>query len=1398
MRLIFITLLALSSGLLNAVTVHQGSLSPLTGPGDLDASGVISAGSPYDGAAGSSSDGVRVTGGIDFGDSYTPLNPSFTGSVSGMQNGSSGTAPNLGDAALNEVLRTQGFGPNIAIDFTLPTGTYKVQLLFWEPYFGLQGGGGIGSRVFNIAVEGQASVSNLDLVAEHGAGSTTRGVLFSQVVNVTDGNLDVDLTGVTDNVTLAGIIISSASSTVAGPIDVIGTDNFSGVNSPIGGRIAGEFFDYDNSTADDAYIGHEGPRADWNNVAGAPAIVSQALVTQNSSAKREYNAISESRGAVSQAADRGAKAIYYKFRMKRAAGAEWSGVSSYDFNTERILFGVPTAANPASDQRELGIHVLNSPGFEGHSYSGIAPTTDENVLLVAKIDFTGDLLSLWREPDLAKSEGTQIPIATRAYTAAFPSSAIRFGSGGTGGTTWDDLVVATSWEGLSRNGAYPVADTLTMNPGGKATIRVLGNDAGMMDPASVVVASPPSSGTATVLPDGTIRYVHTTGTPATDSFTYTVRGLDGTMSKPGTVTITFTNSKRFGSNFVNLPGQAPSTGFALTDAFPGLTFDSPHDFAVSGNSLFVTEGDGRVWLIPDVTAASPVKTLFLDITDRVEHDNNELALKGIAIHPNYATNGRIYVTYNHLESGVRTARLSCFTRSVGNPLAANTSSEVVLINQLNQGTFHNISVCRFGPEGYLYLGFGDGGTQDDGYDNSQHLDKNLWSSLLRIDVDKRPGNLAPNPDSDIPGSGTGSVGFLIPSDNPFVGATSFNGRPLSPSALRSEIFVTGVRNPWQFSFDPTTDELWLADVGRNDREEVNIFGAGDNGGWAWREGGVAGPRSGQLINGATQAAATLKEPIYEYGHGGTAFEGQSITGGIVYRGSRIPSLVGKYIFADYVSGNIWSLQKGTTNVVDRLATEAAIVSFAADPSNGDVLLLDRGNTGTSQGTGRILRLVQTADDTTFPATLSATGFFADLTNLTPNPGARPYDVNLRFWSDNADKSRWFLLNSPTDLIGYSRDAPWTFPSGMVWVKHFDLELTPGNPATKRRIETRFFVKTASGSYGVTYQWNNITNGQPQTEATLVGPNGADIVLPQQRWHVPGRGECMTCHNPTAGHALSFNTPQLNRTGSLGNDVGNFISLLSGNGYLDQNPGAPIDLPRHVRPDETAYSLEARVRSYLDVNCAYCHQPGAGGGGNWDGRHHLTLDQTGLINALSVDAPLNAGDRLVIPGSVNGSMIYSRAAAANGYTRMPPLGSNIIDSEGVQLLTDWIQSEVSALTSYDKWRSQYFGASASGAPEANPDGDSQTNLQEYLFRTNPLVRSDVFTPSVTLNGGQVSLAVPALPGRSVRVERSTNLGTWERWNAIGNDGLSRNPTIPFFLSAPASGPKEFFRFRVSEN
>ena len=167
MRLLL--LLPLTQCFLTAATVHQGTIGPLTGPGSLDASGVITAGSLYDENAGSSADGIRVTGGIDFGDAYTPINSSFTGNITGVQDGSSSIVPNFGDAGLNQVLRTQGYGGQVAIDFPLPAGTYKIQLLFWEPYFGVNVGGGTGSWSIAVARKYphmEATVLELPTVAD--------------------------------------------------------------------------------------------------------------------------------------------------------------------------------------------------------------------------------------------------------------------------------------------------------------------------------------------------------------------------------------------------------------------------------------------------------------------------------------------------------------------------------------------------------------------------------------------------------------------------------------------------------------------------------------------------------------------------------------------------------------------------------------------------------------------------------------------------------------------------------------------------------------------------------------------------------------------------------------------------------------------------------------------------------------------------------------------------------------------------------------------------------------------------------------------------------------------------------------------------------------------------------
>ena len=635
------------------------------------------------------------------------------------------------------------------------------------------------------------------------------------------------------------------------------------------------------------------------------------------------------------------------------------------------------------------------------------------------------------------------------------------------------------------------------------------------------VVNPPVNGSAVVQPDGRILYSHNGSATTFDTFTYRVQNLVGSNSAPATVSLTVTNALRLAASTLAMPPAAPPVSFAFVDAFPGLVFEDALAIATPPgrtNQIFVAERRGRISYVPDINAATPQRLVLLDIVNQVSFDDTaegERGLLGFAFHPGFQTNGFFYVFYTAPGGSPYFDRLARFT---ANPvtLTVDTNTQLRLFDVVDQVFNHNGGDLHFGPDGYLYIGTGDEGDQYNQRLNSQRIDRDLFSALLRIDVDKRPGNPEPKPSANtttVYTDGGGLAYYSIPADNPFVNATTFLGAPINVNQLRAEIFAVGFRHIWRFSIDQPTGDIWVGDVGQDWIEEINIVTNGGNYGWAYHEGlsnAVALYPTQPTLLSNPPPSFVHAPPFYSYLHttragGDPQLKGNSVTGGVVYRGSQIPELTGAYIFGDFESTHVWALWRTNNSVaaIQRLGGVIAPAAFGHDPGNGDVLI-------ANYVMNRIERLVRTdGGDTGFPAKLSDTGAFADLTDLAPNPGIVSYEPIVPFWSDNAIKRRWFGHPNLTDTVTHVTDGNWTLPTGMVWVKHFDLELERGNPATKKRLETRFIVKTTNSIYGVSYAWN-----AAGTEAFLVPDGGTNFNLTItnggstsiQQWGIPPRSE----------------------------------------------------------------------------------------------------------------------------------------------------------------------------------------------------------------------------------------------------------------------------------------------------
>ena len=721
------------------------------------------------------------------------------------------------------------------------------------------------------------------------------------------------------------------------------------------------------------------------------------------------------------------------------------------------------------------------------------------------------------------------------------------------------------------------------------------------------------------------------------------------------------------------PATPPTAGFVLQSAFPELSFPRPDrlvGLTANAGRLFIVERGGRVYVITNL--ARPTKTLFLNLSADV-WVRGDSGLLGLAFHPD----GRSLFTWSdetNRAAGNLVNRLARWTVDPANPNRVIPGSKTLLLEQVDRDPYHSGGDIQFGPDGYLYVPLGDEGSMNGRLGNAQRIDGNFFSAVLRIDVDSRPGSLAPNPHPAVIG------GYRIPPDNPWVGATSFNGKPVDPGKVRTEFWAVGFRNPHRISFDWETGNLYADDVGNTRWEEFNRIVKGGNYGWNWMEGPEV-TRFPEVPPPAQRPPVNLQEPIWSYPHTAIAppgsdprFVGNCAIGGFVYRGSRYPSLNGKYICGDWANKHVWAITLGPQVIVERIAsTDTGVNAFGLHPETGEILTVSFEN-------GFIGRLVPAPDPEVLPPTLSATGVFADVATLTPAAGVLPYEVAAPFWSDFAVKSRWFFL-PPGRTISRTDTDEWAFPSGTVWIKHFDLPVVRDSTQT-RRIETRFFIKTDEGGYGLTYRWR-----PDQSDADLVSDAGLDTTFPvedsgtliSQLWHYPARVECMTCHNPSAGFALGFSTRQLNVPVSVGSSgTVNQLLGLTGLGVFSPGFSSVAGLPRLSRPLDESVPLEHRFKSYTDANCAYCHHAGGPGRGDWDGRFEVPLADSGIVNG-AVTGDLGITNAFVVaPGDPARSILYRRIADMAGPQQpaeyhMPPLSTHQRYDAGVQLVSRWITS-----------------------------------------------------------------------------------------------------------------------------
>jgi len=687
-------------------------------------------------------------------------------------------------------------------------------------------------------------------------------------------------------------------------------------------------------------------------------------------------------------------------------------------------------------------------------------------------------------------------------------------------------------------------------------------------------------------------------------------------------------------------------------AFPNLTFDRPVDLmSVPGtDQMLMVELGGKLLTFHTVSDTSETM-LAADVSEipAAKAVGDALKVYGFAFHPDFERNRQCFICYALKADDPQGTRVSRFHATSIDPLRIDLSTEEILITWLAGG--HNGGSLQFGPEdGYLYISTGDGSPAfpPDIHDTGQDVG-DLLASVLRIDVDHPEGDRL----------------YSVPADNPFV----------TTKGARGEIWTYGHRNPWRMSFDSVTGDLWIGDVGWEMWEMIYRAAPGANFGWSLLE--HRQPIRRDIIRGPTP----VTPPAAAHSH----TEARSMTGGHVYRGRRLPELVGSYIYGDYVTGKIWGLvaESSSPKPWELADTVLQIICFGIDRNRALYIVAYDGTLHRLVENPRSNRVSQ------FPRSLSGTGLFASAADHELAAGVIPYEINAEPWADGTTSSRFIAIPGTTRLGVHQKNNPqkgiikgeWSYPDGAVIGKTIHLQVAPG---VLRRLETQILHREGEQWRAYCYIWNDkqddavLSSGGAVDRAFTIEDATAEGGLRQQTWHFASRTECILCHTTRRGSVYGFRVPQLNRDVAYEKLTDNQLRTLAHIGLFEEPlvkghdvNSPPVDqLPQTPNPADSGVSLAERARSYLHVNCATCHCRGGGGSASIELVDSLSFERTRLVSRPSQGTFGIVDPWILAPGDPYRSVLYYRMSKL-GRGRMPHLGSQMVDVAGVQLIHDWI-------------------------------------------------------------------------------------------------------------------------------